>query len=114
MEKSPQLAAVTWGGATVACIGKIVGGQKGWRLPSNPELASLTDPSVAPPGPVLRPVIRSWELLRRLNIGRRRRTQTHSVPGVEHELLLWQGGHSNKKDILNFWCVRGAMNADAY
>jgi len=48
-EKSPRTATATWNGARFTCINKNVGGQKGWRLPSIPDLASLIDPSVAPP-----------------------------------------------------------------
>jgi hypothetical protein len=52
-EKSPQAAAVSLLNARMGCANKAVGGRKGWRLPSIPELASLVDPSVASPGPVL-------------------------------------------------------------
>jgi hypothetical protein len=43
-EKSPQISTATWNGARFMCINKNVGGQKGWRLPSIPDLASLIDP----------------------------------------------------------------------
>ena len=52
-EKSPQMADAKWSVARFICINKTVGGQKGWRLPSIPELTSLIDPSVALPGPTL-------------------------------------------------------------
>ena len=54
-EKSPQGLSSSWDQARFTCINKTVGGQKGWRLPSVPELASLIDPSVVPPGPTLPP-----------------------------------------------------------
>jgi len=54
-EKSPQTTTARWSVARRTCIEKTVGGQKGWRLPSMPELSSLVDPSVAPPGPTLPP-----------------------------------------------------------
>jgi hypothetical protein len=54
-EKSPQTTTARWSVARRTCIEKTVGGQKGWRLPSLPELSSLVDPSVAPPGPTLPP-----------------------------------------------------------
>jgi hypothetical protein len=49
-EKSPQTTSARWTVARRICSEKNVGGQKGWRLPSLEELASLVDPSVAPPG----------------------------------------------------------------
>ena len=52
-EKSPQTTTARWSAARRICTEKNVGGQKGWRLPSLPELRSLVDPSVAPPGPTL-------------------------------------------------------------
>ena len=44
--------AVNWDVART-CIGKSVGGRKGWRLPSVQELTTLVDTSVAFPGPTL-------------------------------------------------------------
>jgi hypothetical protein len=52
-EKSPQGDNTTWSTALGLCLIKDVGGQKGWRLPAIPELASLYDSSVAGPGPTL-------------------------------------------------------------
>jgi uncharacterized protein DUF1566 len=52
-EMSPQMATAKWSVARFTCINKTVGGQKGWRLPSIPELTTLIDPSVAGPGPTL-------------------------------------------------------------
>lgn len=52
-EKSPQTTAVSSSNVRLTCANKAVGGRKGWRLPSLPELASLVDPSVASPGPTL-------------------------------------------------------------
>jgi hypothetical protein len=37
-EKSPQTTTNTWLGACHDCLNKTIGGQKGWRLPSIPEL----------------------------------------------------------------------------
>ena len=53
-EKSPNTTAVLWGVAThSSCADHAIGGRKGWRLPSQIELASLVDPSVGAPGPTL-------------------------------------------------------------
>ena len=46
-EQSPvhDHAPPTWSEARTQCFDKNVGGTRGWRLPSVPELASLIDPS---------------------------------------------------------------------
>jgi hypothetical protein len=55
-EQSPPAAdAPNWFTARLRCFDKNGGGRKGWRLPTIAELASLIDPSVAPPGPTLTP-----------------------------------------------------------
>lgn len=54
-EKSPQTTIARWSAARRICTEKVVGGQKGWRLPSLTEIRSLVDSSVAPPGPTLPP-----------------------------------------------------------
>jgi hypothetical protein len=54
-EKSPETTSARWSVARRACVEKSVGGQKGWRLPSLEELASLVDYSVAPPSLALPP-----------------------------------------------------------
>ena len=54
-ERSPQTASARWSVGRRTCVEKNVGGQKGWRLPSLPELQRLVDSSVAPPGPTLPP-----------------------------------------------------------
>jgi hypothetical protein len=54
-EKSPVASAISWPLARVVCTTRTVGGRKAWRLPSFSELASLIDPAVANPGPMLPP-----------------------------------------------------------
>lgn len=54
-EKSPDATTHIWNQARFQCSSRTTGGRKGWRLPSVHELASLVDPSVAPPGPTLPP-----------------------------------------------------------
>ncbi len=43
-EKSPQPATVTYNEARQFCVSRVVGEQKGWRLPSPIELRSLVGP----------------------------------------------------------------------
>jgi hypothetical protein len=52
-ERSPSSNLNYWAGALSECVNKVVGGRKGWRLPSVHELSSLLDPSVSAPGPIL-------------------------------------------------------------
>jgi hypothetical protein len=52
-EQSPGTTAEQWVDAAVLCQLKSVGARTGWRLPTAEELASLSDPTVAPPGPTL-------------------------------------------------------------
>lgn len=43
--KSPTSDVTTWFGALEYCAGLVLGGRKGWRLPTIEELASLVDPA---------------------------------------------------------------------
>ena len=113
-EKSPSTISFGWKIAQDICNGLSLGNRKGWRLPTVQELASLVDPSVAPPGPTLpggnpftnvqtsdywtatsqadSPVIGAWVV--RFNSG-----------------VVTDG--ANKSDTLFFWCVRGGQGVDA-
>jgi len=53
-ELAPSMTQVTWlPTAAHQCLNRTTGGRKGWRVPSIFELATLIDPSVPPPAPVL-------------------------------------------------------------
>ena len=54
-ERSPDTFQFDWTTAHAHCNLLTVGNRKGWRLPTVQELATLVDPSVAPPGPTLPP-----------------------------------------------------------
>jgi hypothetical protein len=54
-EQAPSTTTAVFQDSTYGCANKVIGGQKGWRLPAIPELASLIDPSIATPGPTLPP-----------------------------------------------------------
>ena len=47
-ETAPNPATPTWFSALSSCSARIVGGRKGWRLPTLQELASLIDPTQFP------------------------------------------------------------------
>jgi hypothetical protein len=112
-EKSPQTATATWNGARFTCINKNVGGQKGWRLPSIPDLASLIDPSVAPPGPAL-PSGHPFKNVQSAGYW----SATTSAEDSSDAWFVYFGIGFVDNDSKTFsghaWCVRGGMNADAY
>jgi hypothetical protein len=111
-EKSPQTTSAKWSVAHRTCIEKKVGGQKGWRLPSLPELASLVDPSIAPPGPTLPPshpflAVQSavyWSETR-VDEDARGSWGVHFGLGGGATFINW--AHS-----VQFWCVRDGMKVD--
>ena len=110
-ERSPQTTAVSSSNVRLTCANKAVGGRKGWRLPSLPELASLVDPSVASPGPTL-PSGHPF-----LNV---QSTNYWSASAhAENPALMWGVGFNNgaalslsKSFDQRAWCVRGGMNAE--
>ena len=112
-EKSPQTATATWNGARFTCINKNVGGQKGWRLPSIPDLASLIDPSVAAPGPTL-PSGHPFHNVQSAGYW----SATTSAEDPSNAWFVYFGIGFVESDSKTFsghvWCVRGGMHADAY
>ena len=110
-ERSPQTTAVSSSNVRLTCANKAVGGRKGWRLPSLPELASLVDPSVASPGPTLS----SGHPFQNVQSANYWSTSAHA----ENPALMWGVGFGNggvlglsKAFDQRAWCVRGGMNAD--
>jgi len=112
-EKSPQTAPATWNGARFTCINKNVGGQKGWRLPSIPDLASLIAPSVADPGPTL-PSGHPFHNVQ--SAGYWSATTSAEDPSNAWFAYFGMGfvEHDSKTSSGHVWCVRGGMNAAAY
>jgi Protein of unknown function (DUF1566) len=113
--QSPEEGSSTWFVARYICINKTTGGQKGWRLPSIPELASLIDPTVLIPGPTLPPGHPF------LNVQGAQYWSATTVANIPDNAWYAQFATGN----VNFtspkthgvplvWCVRGGMNADTY
>ncbi len=111
-ERSPATTHAAWVTIRFNCANKVVGGQKGWRLPSFPELASLVDPSVTNPSlPVGHPFINV------LSAFYTSATTDADTPTNVWIVLFGSGSviSSNKTDGgLIAWCVRGGMTADQY
>ena len=110
-EKSPQTTAVASSNARSTCANKAVGGRKGWRLPSLPELASLVDPSVASPGPTLPPG-HPFLAVQSANYW-------SASAHAENPALTWGVGFNNgvalglsKSFDQRAWCVRSGTNAE--
>lgn len=113
-EKSPQTTNARWSAARRACIEKSVGGQKGWRLPSLPELRSLVDPSVAPPGPTLPP---GHPFLAVQSAVYWSETRVGEDPTGAWAVHFGLGGGAvfiNWAHAVQVWCVRGGMDADQH
>jgi len=113
-ENTPTTTLATpqsWLNARFTCANSAVGGRKGWRLPSLPELASLVDPSVASPGPTLS----SGHPF--LNV---QSTNYWSASAhAENPALMWGVGFGNgavlglsKAFDQRAWCVRSGTNAE--
>jgi hypothetical protein len=128
-EKAPQTTPANWSSgnfangpndAILTCINKNVGGQRGFRLPSIPELASLIDPSVPFPGPSLPPGHPFLNVLPSIDVS----TSTYwsATTWAGDTRWAWTvnfGGGSvttvgKTNDFVKLWCVRGGMNADQY
>ena len=113
-ERVPDAADIVWTQATFNCINKIVGGTRGWRLPSVVEFVSLTDPSLQG----LRGPSVPTDIFPTLpQLGFFWSATTHA----EDHTIAWFASLASsdvsqipKTTPGHAWCVRGGMNADAY
>jgi Protein of unknown function (DUF1566) len=120
-EKTPNpIPAVgEWHGARYACINTNVGGRKGWRLPSIPELASLIDLSAtaAPMLPPGHPFTTGFTSVQSVSFWSA--TASTELPTTVAWFVNFFDGNvdtSNQGNApdLRVWCVRGDMNASTY
>lgn len=111
-EKSPQTTSARWSMARRICIEKNVGGQKGWRLPSMPELSSLVDPSVAPPGAALPPGHPFLAVQSAVYWTAAKVAEDPSGAWGVHFGLGGGATFINWAHSVQVWCVRGGMNVD--
>ncbi len=114
-ERTPStINTFTWRGARTHCLALTTGTRKGWRLPTLHELASLADPSVAPPGPTL-PVGHPF-----VNVQADfylTATTGASSPSLEWTVFFQTGAESlgdKTAPAGHAWCVRGENIAAAY
>jgi hypothetical protein len=111
-EQSPSTDPFNWFEALVHCWNKVVGGRKGWRLPTIEELMSLVDPSQSSPAlPSGHPFS---------NIGESdylSATTNMSAVGFAFSVNFFNfNGNlsTNLKtvDLFRCWCVRGGQGFD--
>ena len=113
-EKSPQTTTARWSAARRICTEKSIGGQTGWRLPSLPELRSLVDPSVTPPGPTLPP---GHPFLTVQSAVYWSETRVGDNPSGAWAVHFGLGGGSvfiNWAHGVQVWCVHGDMKTDPH
>jgi hypothetical protein len=109
-EQSPATTTHTWSAARFQCRGRTTGGRRGWRLPSVHELASLVDPSVAPPGPTL-PASHPFANFQAFAHHWSASTDAEN-PALAWNVLFSFGTVDTAFKINTFliWCVRGGHN----
>jgi hypothetical protein len=112
-ERSPSTTRISRETSRFDCINRVIGGHKGWRVPSVHELMSLVDPSVAPPGPTL-PAGHPF-----INIGGDLYWTATAFPfvagSVPWEVSFNTGNAGVNNAALRFvWCVRGGGPIDQY
>ena len=113
-EKSPQTKAVGVSSARSGCVNKVIGGRKGWRLPSVSELASLIDPSSAgTQGPTL-PQGHPFQSVQAANYW-------SGSAFADSPAQIWGVNFKNgdvaavsKSFEQRIWCVRSGMSADLH
>ena len=105
-----------WSAGRVRCLGKKLGGQMGWRLPSVVELSSLVDPTA----------LRSAEGLppgHPFSINGTQQNYWSATTNVLNSTEVWVVNFADATvgtrstvapDTFQVWCVRSSMNADAY
>lgn len=113
-QRSPVTPNALWGFAAVACVQTTLGNRKGWRLPTIEELASLVDPSVTSPGPVLpaghpfqnvQPV-KHWSASTQVNAPSAAWTVDFGTGAVAGNFKATSGA--------TVWCVRGGQGVDTH
>jgi hypothetical protein len=106
-EQMPNMVT-DWGSARYYCLNKLVGGTRGWRLPSVVELTSLIDPLLV--APYVPPTVFSGVL-----VGTYWSSTSIMDGGSTSKYTLsfgdgMVGTTSKSTSTVNVWCVRGAMN----
>lgn len=99
--------------AAFACTNKVLGGRKGWRLPTIPELGSLIDPNVPSPGPKLPAGHPFTRVATSLNVFYRSATVRAGFDDQVWAASFSNGGLGTENAPGLVWCVRGGHGTDA-
>ncbi len=111
-DRYPQTGPVSFTDATFSCLNRAVGGQRGWRLPSIPELASLVDPGqINPALPPNHPfaTILSTEYVSVTTLAGSSVFTPWVLDFINGRVTI-----PTDSNNLRVWCVRGGNSADAY
>ena len=111
-EREPSTDETGWVSAINECLDKTVGGRKGWRLPTTPEVMSLIDPS----GTVFNPALPPGHPF--IVLGNTQVWTAERLPGTDSaQVVDIQDGALDAEPIDNveaFWCVRGGNGGPSY
>jgi len=110
-ERDVSDALHTWSVACSMCYQKVLGGRKGWRLPSVEELASLIDPLEQ--APALSPGHPFTNVLSD-HYWSSSTTRITSEWAWRMHFNLGNPSSDDKTDSCHAWCVRGSRGHDAY
>jgi hypothetical protein len=110
-QRAPSTGAMTWYDAFLYSYPRYLGGRKGWRLPTEEELASLVDPDEGPPTlPSGHPFINVSPFV-----------YWSSTTRASETTLAWDVdfgsggvGSGSKTGLKYVWCVRGGQGNDGY
>ncbi|MCS6896801.1 MAG: DUF1566 domain-containing protein [Nitrospira sp.] len=112
-ERAPDSTRVTWNEARASCGRRVIGGQRGWRLPSPSEMRSLVGPAIDAPGPNIPPghpflnVAQTsyWTVVPEAN-----------QPSYARYLDTFLGNVLSLVKIYTFpvWCVRGPVRVESF
>lgn len=115
-EKSPQSTGAPWASACFDCLNKVVGRQRGWRLPSIVELTSLLDPSVGPV-PTGGLILPAGHPFTNVHSAEYWSATTTAEDPTRAWFVYFEDGHTGsfpKDRTFWVWCVRGGMNTSVY
>lgn len=111
-EKSPDTTQRFWSNAIYYTNNKVVGGRKGWRMPTLEELASLVDPTQS------NPALPSGHPFTNIQLWQYWSSTTDVLSASFAATVRFNDGlvnYFNKTTFTSYvWCVRGGKGHDAY